>query len=91
MFGSLLPTSRLNPGLLWYWNWRNQGTLKAYSFSIVFDSSAVYERFGANTISFLGFLSGDPVIITRSMKAAKQILSTKGHTEKPEDSTVFIG
>ncbi|KAJ6507149.1 cytochrome P450 [Mycena vitilis] len=73
LFGSLLPTSWINPGLSWQWNWRNK----------------VYEQYGVHTMSVLPYLSGRPTLYTRSMDVARQVLSVKGQFEKPVETTAI--
>ncbi|KAJ7150251.1 cytochrome P450 [Mycena filopes] len=41
LFGSLLPTSPINPGLSWQWNWRN----------------TIYNKHGVHTMSVLPYLA----------------------------------
>ncbi|KAJ7680799.1 cytochrome P450 [Mycena polygramma] len=73
LFGSLLPTSSINPGLSWQWNWRNK----------------VYEKYGVHTMSVLPYLSGRPTLYTRSMEVARQVLSVKGQFDKPAETTAI--
>jgi len=71
--GSLLPTSRLNPGLGWQWEWRDY----------------VYKRYRSETISVVPFLFGRPSLYTSSLEVAKQVLSANAPFEKAPDVTQF--
>ncbi|KAF7359878.1 Cytochrome P450 [Mycena venus] len=73
--GVLIPTSFWNPGLMWFWDWRNQ----------------VYPRYGSQTISALGLLNGHPAFYTISLNVARQVLSTKGQFEKAPETTDVLG
>ncbi|KAJ7288676.1 cytochrome P450 [Mycena rebaudengoi] len=67
LFGVVLPTFSLNPGLNWQWAWRNR----------------VYSKYGVHTMSQLPYISGAPAIYTRSMDVARQILTGKGFEKSP--------
>lgn len=51
---------------------------------------AVYERFGATTISLIPWLFGPPLVYTSSLKVARQIVSTQGDFEKPPEVMDFM-
>lgn len=51
---------------------------------------SVYQRVGSRTISVVALLSGEPAIYTTSPEVARQIVSTRGTTEKAPDSTIFL-
>ncbi|KAJ7898135.1 cytochrome P450 [Mycena leptocephala] len=74
LLGALIPTSFWNPGMLWTWVWRNQ----------------VYPKYGLQTISVLGYLSGGPTICTISLDVAREFLSLKGKYEKDADTTFVL-
>ncbi|KAJ7041148.1 hypothetical protein C8F04DRAFT_1177355 [Mycena alexandri] len=63
LFGALLPTFYLNPGLNWQWKWRNQ----------------VYSKCRLLTIAIVPYLSGAPHFYTCSLEVARQIVSIYAH------------
>ncbi|KAH9895604.1 cytochrome P450 [Cubamyces lactineus] len=71
VLGASFPTSRLNPGLNWQWEWRKD----------------VYARHGTETISSLPYLFGSPAIYTSSLEVARQVLSTRGAFYKSREFT----
>ncbi|VDB92452.1 unnamed protein product [Peniophora sp. CBMAI 1063] len=71
---AMLPTSRFNLGLLWSWIWRCK----------------VYERYGSQTISAIGWLSGAPTVYTQSKEVADHVISNKGQFVKPLEASSFI-
>lgn len=54
------------------------------------EDSAVYSRYGVQTMSVIPYLSGTPCIYTCSMDVARQIVSVKGQFEKPEQGSAFV-
>ncbi|KAI0739307.1 cytochrome P450 [Irpex lacteus] len=74
VLGGAIPHGYFNPGATWQWHWRNQ----------------IYQRVGSRTISVVALLSGEPAIYTTSPELARQIVSTRGTTEKAPESTIFL-
>ncbi|KAJ7221875.1 cytochrome P450 [Mycena rebaudengoi] len=73
LFGTLIPTFSLNPGLSWQWQWRNQ----------------VYSKHGVHTMAVLPLVAGEPAIYTRSLDVARQATSVKGQFMKPKETTIL--
>ncbi|KAJ7147264.1 cytochrome P450 [Mycena filopes] len=74
LFGALLPTFYLNPGLNWQWRWRNQ----------------VYSKWGLHTIAIVPYLGGTPFFYTRSLEVTRQVVSTKGQFVKAVEYTASL-
>lgn len=74
LLGSLLPTSRFNPGMCFQWDWRKW----------------VYERYGSETVAIVPFLFGRPIIYTSSLEVSREVLDTKNPFLKAEDATQAV-
>ncbi|KZV76574.1 cytochrome P450 [Peniophora sp. CONT] len=74
ILNAILPTSRFNLGLLW--SWIRRGT--------------VYERYGTQTISVIGWLHGAPRVYTQSKEVADYVISNKGVFVKPVEASSFV-
>ncbi|KAI0320557.1 cytochrome P450 [Amylostereum chailletii] len=75
LVGALIPTSRFNLGLNWYWKWRNQ----------------VYQRVGCDTISIIGYLFGTPALCTISIEVSRQVLNPNTPWRRsPETSAILM-
>lgn len=91
LLGSLLPTSRFNPGMCWQWEWRDWGErLNFLPASCTDYACAVYKRYGSETIAVVPFLFGRPIVYTSSLETSRAVLDTKNAFRKDEDATQAV-
>jgi hypothetical protein len=95
--GSLLPTSRFNPGVNFTWKRRFdcEHALSRLKQTTIYLSQiffVVYKKLKSETISVLPFLVGKPTIYTSNLDVARQVVAggVKSPWIKPEETSIFV-
>lgn len=84
--GSLLPSSRWNPGLAWQWEWRNQGMIylsMTHPHNINRPRQSIHDMDQKLSRSFLGYSAGHSYILLPWRSLAKLSLPQKSSRKEP--------